>query len=144
MTTTTDSQSRMALNGDIEEYLALVRAFPLVRIRSDAGLDDALAVFGPFFEKATRTPAEDAYLDVLSDLITAYEDATVHIRVPSGLEMLRHLVEENRYTQAQLAPIFGKQSVTSEVLSGKRPFALRYRRKAATFFNLPLEVFTAE
>jgi len=144
METANESRGRTALSGDIEEYLALVRFFPLVRIRDDAGLDDALAVFGPLFEKATRTLAEDAYLDVLTDLITAYEDATVHFRVPSGLEMLRHLVKENGRTQAELKPIFGKQSVASEVLSGKRPFALRYMRRAATFFSLPLEVFTAE
>ncbi len=39
-----------------EEYLALVRAYPLEHIRDDAHLQSALAVFGPLFEKARRPP----------------------------------------------------------------------------------------
>ncbi len=107
------------LDGDIEEYLTLVRAFPLVRIQDDAHLDAALAVFGPLFEKRPQTSAERAYLDVLTGLIEAYEDATVHIPPATGLDTLRYLMTEHGTTQAQLAPIFGSQSVVSEVLAGK-------------------------
>jgi HTH-type transcriptional regulator/antitoxin HigA len=108
------------LNGAIEEYVALVRAFPLVHIRDDAHLNAALAVFGPLFEKRPQTSAEQAYLAVLTDLIESYEDATVRIPSATGLDALRFLMDENGTTQAQLAPIFGSQSVVSEVLAGKK------------------------
>src|SRR5947209_4400382 len=84
---------------DIEEYLRLVRAFPLVHIRDDAHLDEALAVFGPLFEKPARTAAEEAYVMALADLIETYEDATVEIPPVSGLAMIRHLLEVRNLTQ---------------------------------------------
>ncbi len=121
-----------------EEYVALVRAFPLVHIRDDAHLAAALAVFGPLFEKAGQSAAEKAYLDVLTDLIEAYEDATVHIPPATGLDALRFLMEQNGTTQAQLAPIFGAQSVVSELLAGKngRRLTVEQVKRLAAYYHV--------
>lgn len=144
MTTVTDGQPRTVLNGDIEEYLALVRAFPLVHIRDEDHLTEALAAYEPLFIKRDQSEAEKAYLAVLTDLVEAYEDATVQVTERSGVDMLRYLVEENGYKQAELTPVFGTQSVASDVLSGKRAFSLEQMRKAATFFGVRLSVFTGD
>jgi len=132
-----------ALDGDIEGYLTLVRAFPLVHIRDDAHLDAALGVFGPLFEKETRTPAEDAYLGALTDIIETYEDATVYIPPTTGVDALRFLMEENGTTQAQLAPIFGTQSVVSEVLAGKngRRFTVDQIKSLAAYYHVSPATF---
>jgi HTH-type transcriptional regulator/antitoxin HigA len=145
MATTIDGHMHTALNGDIEEYLALVRSFPLAHIRDDAHCDAAMATLWPLLEKREKSRADEEYIAALTDLVETYENATVAIPPPrSGLDMLRYLVEENGYTQAELTPIFGTQSVASAVLTGARTFTLDYMRKAAAFFGLPLSVFTGD
>ena len=45
------------LGADLDEYLALVRAFPLAHIRDDAHLDAAVAVIDRLRDKDDRSPA---------------------------------------------------------------------------------------
>jgi len=123
------------------EYLALVRAFPLLSIRNDTHLAEALHVLDGLVEKPTRSAAEEAYLGALTDLVETYEDAHVSIPPVSGVEALRYLMEENNLTQAELAPLFGSPSVISEVLAGKRRLALTHITRLAAYFGLPADVF---
>lgn len=124
-----------------EEYLALVRSFPLVSIRDDAHLAQALAVIDRLIEQLTRSAAEEAYLGALTDLVEIYEAAHVTVPPTTGVEALRYLMQENGITQADLVPVFGTASVVSEVLSGKRRLALTHIRRLAERFGLPADVF---
>ena len=124
-----------------EEYLALVRSFPLVSIRDDAHLAQALAVIDRLIEQQTRSAAEEAYLGALTDLVEIYEAAHVTVPPTTGVEALRYLMQENGITQADLVPLFGTASVVSEVLSGKRRLALTHIRRLAEHFGLPADVF---
>ena len=124
-----------------EEYLALVRAFPLLSIRDDAYLAEALAVIDRLTDKAERSAAEEAYLEALTDLVETYEAAHVAIPPTSGREALRYLMEENGLSQSDLVPLLGTPSVVSEVLSGKRRLALTHIRRLADYFGLPADVF---
>lgn len=74
----------------------------------------------------------------------AYERDHVDIPPVSGVEALRHLMEENGLTQADLADLFGGKSVVSEVLSGKRTLSKSHVRKLSERFGLPADVFLAE
>jgi len=123
------------------QYLALVRAFPLVSIRDEAHLTDALAVIEWLIEKPERTEAEEAYLGALTDLVETYEHAHVAIPPVSGVDALRYLMEENGLTQADLAPLFGSPSIVSEVLPGKRRLALAHIQKRVAHFGVPADVF---
>jgi HTH-type transcriptional regulator/antitoxin HigA len=123
------------------EYLALVRAFPLVSIRDDAHLAEALAVVDRLVEQPQRSVAEEAYLGALTDLVETYEDAHVAVPPTSGVEAVRSLMEENGLSQADLVPLFGTPSVVSEVLAGKRQLALTHIRRLAAYFGLPADVF---
>ena len=55
-------------------YLALIRRFPLRTLASEADLDRATAVMNSLLDRDDLDPAEDDYLDVLSDLVERYED----------------------------------------------------------------------
>jgi hypothetical protein len=68
------------------EYLELVRAFPLVSIRDDAHLTEAMVVIDWLTEKGELSAAEDAYLGALTDLVETYDDAHVSIPPTSGVE----------------------------------------------------------
>jgi HTH-type transcriptional regulator/antitoxin HigA len=124
-----------------EQYLALVRAFPLVSIHSDAHLDEAVAVIDQLLDIPKRSTAEEEYLQALTDLVEVYEDAHVVIPTVSGLDALRYLMEENGLTQADLVPDFGTRSIVSEVLAGKRRLALTHITHLAERFGVPADVF---
>lgn len=124
-----------------EEYMTLVRAFPLVSIRDEAHLSAALELLDRLMEQATRSVAEEAYLGALTDLVEVYENAHVAIPPMSGVAALRYLMAENGLKQSDLAPLFGTASIISEVLSGKRRLALAHMEKLAAHFGLPVIVF---
>jgi len=123
------------------EYLALVRAFPLVSIHDDTHLAGALDVIDRLVERSGLSNAEEAHLGALTDLVETYE--TAHVRLPptSGVEALRYLMEENGLTRADLVSLFGTPSLVSEVLSGKRKLALTHIKRLAARFGLPAGVF---
>lgn len=124
-----------------EEYLALVRAFPLLSIRDDAHLDEALSVIDRLIDRSERSEAEEAYFDALTDLVETYENAHVGLPPITGVEVLRYLMETNGLKQSDLAPLFGSPSIISEVLSGKRRLALAHMERLAEHFGLPITVF---
>ena len=126
-----------------EEYLALVRAFPLISIRDDEHLIAALTVLDRLVEQPTRSAAEEAYLGTLTDLVETYENAHLVLPPVTGVDALRLLMTENGLTQADLAPLFGTPSIISEVLAGKRGLALAHIEKLAAYFHLPADVFIA-
>jgi HTH-type transcriptional regulator/antitoxin HigA len=124
-----------------EEYLALVQAFPLISIRDDAHLTDALGVIDRLLELPECSLAQDEYLRALTDLVETYENAHVTIPPVSGVEALRFLMEEHDLTQADLAPLFGTRSIVSEILAGKRHLALAHIMRLAERFGLLADVF---
>jgi HTH-type transcriptional regulator/antitoxin HigA len=135
-----------ALEESIDEYMALVRVFPLVHIRDDAHLNEALAVIDRLIDQPARSKAEEAYLDVLTDVVEKYEDAHVEIPRRSGLDTLRFLMEVNDLKQDDLAPLFGAKSIVSEVLNEKRgrKMTLEHIRGLARRFGVPADVFIDE
>ncbi len=131
-----------AVVGDgLDEYLALVRAFPLVSIRDDVHLDTAVTVIDGLIDKATRSTAEEAYLGALTDLVETYENAHVVFPPQTGVDALRSLIEENGLKQGDLVPVFGTQSIVSEVLRGKRKLTVKHIEKLSAFFHVPPSVF---
>ena len=124
-----------------ERYLALVRAFPLLSIRDDLHLAEALGVIDRLVEQTERSPAEEAYLGALTDLVETHEDAHVTIPPTAGVEALRYLMAEHGLAQVDLAPLFGSPSIVSEVLAGRRRLALTHITKLAARFGLPADVF---
>ena len=124
-----------------EQYLTLVRAFPLVSIRNDKHLDEAITVINKLLDISDRSEAEEEYLMALTDLVEIYENAHVEIPPVSGVDLLRYLMEENGLTQADLVPDFGTRSIVSEVLSGKRRLALTHIARLAERFGVPADVF---
>jgi len=141
MAKTTPGAMEAACGADLEEYLALVRAFPLVHIRDDAHLDAAVAVIDRLLDERDHAPAEEMYLDALTDLLETYEAAHVPIPVRSGVDALRFLMEANDLRQVDLVPVLGRKSLVSEVLSGKRPLALTHIKKLANYFRVSPAVF---
>jgi len=124
-----------------DDYLTLVRAFPLASIRDDAHLDEAMAMMNRLTTGRALSHGEDMYLQALADLIETYEN--VHVRIPplSGVELLRFLMDEHGLQQKDVASLFGTPSIASEVLSGKRPLAFAHVKRLSQRFGLPVDAF---
>src|SRR5207244_6745648 len=79
-----------AVYGKTEDrYLDLVRRFPLRPLRTDADLDAAVAVVDALIDRPGLTAPEQDYLDVLSDLVDAYEAEAVPMRPVGDADLLR-------------------------------------------------------
>src|SRR5262249_36256327 len=77
----------------------------------------------------------------MADLVHVYEQEHVTWPPVTGVDVLRHLMEEHQLTQADLAPLFGGRSVVSEVLAGQRCLSLTHLTPLAERFGLPADAF---
>jgi HTH-type transcriptional regulator / antitoxin HigA len=128
-----------------DRYLDLVRRFPLRPLRNDADLDAAIAVVDALIDRPSLTVAEQDYLDVLSDLVEAYEAEAVPMRPVGDADLLRFLINEKRVTQAGVAEETGiAESTISEVLAGKRTLNRRQIAKLARYFRVEPGVFLSD
>ena len=127
-----------------DSYLELVTAFPLASIKSDEQLQEAQEVMDQLLVLGELDDGKDMYLDALSDLVAAYEDAHFPIEHASDADMLRHLMEAKGVTQAQLSRDTSiAKSTISEVLAGKKPFSRQLIRKLAAYFKVDVRVLAA-
>lgn len=127
----------------LDEYLSLVRAFPLTSIRDDAHLKEALAAIDVMLDVPDRSEAQETYLSALTDLVETYETAHVVFPPRTGLDALRFLMESNELRQEDLVPIFGAKSIVSEVLNERRErkLTLEHVKKLAAYFHVSPAVF---
>ena len=138
------SKTKTRHSKSLDDYLELVRAFPLRPIRTEKELDRAIAIINALLDRGRLTAAEEDYLDVLGDLVERYEDK--HHPIPtddlSEAEMLAHLIEAKDVTQAEVARATGiRESRVSEVLSRKRKLTRTQITKLAAYFRVSPAVF---
>ena len=127
-----------------DNYLRLIQELPLVSIASEEHLDAASAMVDRLTGKKKLDAGEQAYLDVLCDLIIAYEDRHHPIPIASDADLLRHLMEAKGVSQIQIHEDTGlAKSGISEVLAGKKPFSKAMIGKLAKYFHVPTLVLTA-
>ena len=136
------AKTRFGLKGKSRDsYLELVLAFPLASIRSDDQLAEAQKVMDHLLAEGRLDDGAEMYLDALSDLVAAYEDAHHPIEPASDADMLRHLMEAKGVTQAQLSRDTRlPKSTISEVLAGKKPFSRQMIRKLGDYFKVDVSV----
>ena len=124
-----------------DTYLKLVKRFPLIHIRDEAHLDEAIALLSELLRQE-RDQGTQEYLDVLTDLVAAYEDEHVAMPDVSEADVLRELMRSNRLSQMQLAKAVGMaQSTISAVLTGARSLTKGQILKLAKFFGIAPAAF---
>jgi HTH-type transcriptional regulator/antitoxin HigA len=124
------------------EYLKLVRRFPLRPIRSAAELDKATKIIDELIAFEERSAEADDYLDVLSDLVQKYEAEHHSIPEASPAEVLQFLIEDRQTNQRAVALGAGiAVSTISEILTSRREMNLEHMKKLARFFSVNVGVF---
>ncbi len=125
-----------------DRYLELVLAFPLRPIRTEQELDDATRVIHSLIDLDKLSGPEQDYLNVLTDLVEAYEKEHYPDEPVSDADMLGYLLETQGISQSAAAKGAGiAESTISEVLSGKRTLNRKQIGKLAKFFGVGASVF---
>ena len=137
--------SRAVYGKTEDRYLDLVRQLPLRPLRTEADLDAAIAVIDALIDRPALTMPEQDYLDVLSDLVEAYEAETVPMHPVGDADLLRFLIEQKGIIQAAAAHGAGiAESTISEVLAGKRKLNRAQIARLARFFCVEPGAFLSE
>jgi HTH-type transcriptional regulator / antitoxin HigA len=130
------------LGGGRDSDRSLLQRFPLLPIRSDAELDEAVQMVDSLLDRSDLAAEEQDYLDVLGDLVERYE-SEAHPTIPlSDAEMLGHLIEAKGGSQSDLSAATGMaDSTISEVLKGKRRLNRSHSGKLAKYFGVSPDTF---
>lgn len=112
-----------------------------VPITSERQHAEYLSVLDKLANKERLTREENQYAQVLMALIEAYEEQNHPLRDASPVEVLRTLMEANGLRQKDLVPIFGSESIVSEILNGKRDINKNHIEKLSRRFHLSPAVF---
>ena len=128
-----------------DEYLGLVRKFPLKPIRSD----DQLRKAHKIIDEITRIPEEKLtrdqsdYLEVLGDLTHAYEERIISPETTrlTGLDLLNHLMEANDLSASDLGRLLGHRELGSKILRGEREISKSHAAALGKHFGLAAEIF---
>ena len=88
-----------------------------------------------------RSRAQEAYLTLLSQQVERWERDHVTIPPLSDTALIQALLAERGLRQKALVPVFGTESIVSQVLSGKRELQRKHIQGLAEFFHVSPAVF---
>jgi HTH-type transcriptional regulator/antitoxin HigA len=124
----------------VPEKYALEVASP-TPITSERQHEQYLSVLDKLASKEKPTTEEEKYAEVLMTLIEVYEEEHHSVPDASPVEVLRTLMDANDLRQKDLVPIFGSESIVSEVLHKKRDLNKTHIEKLSKRFNVSPALF---
>lgn len=83
-------------------------------------------------------------LELLSHLISAYEDEHYPVDLPDPIDAIKFRMDQQNLTQKDLIKYIGSASKVSEVLNKKRPLSLNMIRTLHKGLGIPAEVLLQE
>ncbi len=108
-------------------------------IRNDTDHAMALARIEELWNSEPGTPEDDEF-DVLSVLISDYENKRWPILPPDPVEAIRFHMEQNDFRQKDLAKVLGSDSRASEILNRQRNLSMENIKAIHQAWRIPLEV----
>jgi HTH-type transcriptional regulator/antitoxin HigA len=140
---TTKSARRPRKGAVGDDYLALIRHFPLRPLRSDSDLRQAGEVLDQWLGKPNLTTGQRDYLATLVRLVRDYEQEKVRrgFRNLTPIDLLKHLMRENQMNTSELGYILGSRGLASEVLNGKRGLSKTLITKLSRRFGVEPALF---
>jgi HTH-type transcriptional regulator/antitoxin HigA len=127
-----------------DQYLALVRNFPLRPLRTAKENEQAIEVVSGLGSRRLDADERD-YLAVLVGLIEDFEEKHYPMPAVQGPAIVRHLIEARGVTQAVVAAETGiAESALSEVLAGKRRMAVKHVKALARYFGVTADLILGD
>jgi len=125
---------------EVPEKYALEVSAP-APITSERQHEEYLSVLDRLASKENPTSDEEKYAVVLMTLIEAYEEEHHSIPDAGPVEILRRLMDANSLRQKDLVPIFGLESIVSEVFHKKRDLNKTHIENLSKRFHVSPAVF---
>jgi HTH-type transcriptional regulator / antitoxin HigA len=123
-------------------YLRLLKKFRLRPIQDGLELAEATALADQLFDRPKLLPEEEQYLDVLCDLIEAYEDEHYAIADVGAAAMLRFLIDQRGVTQQTAAQESGvANSTITALIKGRRQMTRKQIESFSRYFGVEPAVF---
>ena len=123
-------------------YWSLLERFPLRPLTTAKDLDVAITLIDELIDRPKLDAWEQAYLDVLGDLVEAAEEKQHPINAAPDGETFVTLCDEKGVTQQQAAAELGiANSTLSSVIHGKRRFTRDHLRQLSEYFGVPVGTF---
>ncbi|RAU30738.1 helix-turn-helix domain-containing protein [Enterobacter sp. ECC-175] len=128
---------------------ALTKLLPFLSVNpTKEDYQDALDLVEYLIEHDPDNPL----IDMLTAKIDRYENASPEFAefnarvasIPSGVALLRTLMDQHKLTQSDLENEIGKKSLVSRILSGQRSLTLDHMRALAKRFNIPVSTFVGD
>jgi HTH-type transcriptional regulator/antitoxin HigA len=124
-----------------DTYFKLVKQFPLTRLRDEEHANAAQETIDRLLRE-DLDEGEQAYLDVLTDLLESYEQEHEPINDASEADVLRELLRCSGLSQPKLAKQVGiSQSTISAVLNGSRSLTKDQVLRLSKFFGVSPAAF---
>lgn len=126
-----------------DDYLELVKRFPLRPLSSRKELREAGEIFDHYIGREDLTPGQQDYLAALSVFAEQFErqQALSRLKRLHPLEIVKHLMEENEMSTTDLGYVLGSRGLASEVLNGNRGLSKTLIRKLADKFGVDPGLF---
>ena len=127
-----------------QSWLAFDQMAHLRPIHSDIEYDRMVQLMNALLDVIgdNETHVLASLLDLVSGLVSAYDNAHHLIEPSDPKEVLKYLLESKKLTQSDLADIV-PQSNLSAILAGKRKISANLASKLAKIFNVSPAVFIA-
>jgi HTH-type transcriptional regulator/antitoxin HigA len=137
------SKSKSAVTPAEDDYLALVKRFPLRPLRSRKELAAAGEILDRYIGRDGLTPGERDYVAALVRFVEDYEQENLlaSLKRLTPIEILKHLMEENDMNTTDLGYILGSRGLASEMLSGNRGLSKMLIAKLAARFKVDPGLF---
>lgn len=124
-----------------DAYWSLLEQFPLRPLRPQ-DLATAIEMIDRLIDRPRLDAWEQAYLDVLSNLVSVAESQQYPIAAASDGETFRVLCEEKGITQRDAAAAIGiANSTLSAVIHGKRRFTREHLKALSDYFKVSVAAF---
>lgn len=99
----------------------------------------ALVEVEALWDASDGSPEADR-LEVLSMLISAYEQRYYPIEAPDPIAFLEYVMESRSLTRKDLEPYIGPRGRVSDIMNRVRPLSLEMIRRLSAGLNIPAEV----
>lgn len=121
-----------------EYTLAVAAPSPVTSDRQHAAY---LEVLSHLLDQDDRSEEEEKYVGLLTTLIHAYEQEHHSIPEATPIGVLRALIESNGLRQKDLVPVFGSESIVSEILKGSRKLNRKHIERLSKKFAISPAAF---
>lgn len=122
----------------------LVQTMPPQAIGDDVQYENTLEMIDRLMATTRLTKGQALYLETLVQLVRAYESERHAIDTSdlSGLDSLRHLLEETGMNASDLARLLGVHpTMGSKILRGQRALTVDHLRKLSARFKVSPQLF---